>query len=198
MKKIWILLLLPTLAFSQKREAVFKKLADYTCNCSQKNIPITETAVGICIFEALGAITDKEKKIIGYNPDKKADLVEKIAENIGMEMALICPQIFSKMEKLSSEEEVTADTDEVITDVFFTGTVESIASNEFKTIFMIDDKNEKKEFIWLFSFEGDSLFIKNKIGKGDKLEIHYREQEFFNPKSNSYRLYNEITAVKFL
>jgi hypothetical protein len=50
----------------------------------------------------------------------------------------------------------------------------------------------------LFSFEGDSLLIKNKIAKGDKIEIEYAELEFFDAKSKTYKVYNEISNLKLL
>jgi hypothetical protein len=122
--------------------------------------------------------------------------IEKVAESIGIKMAVTCPAVFSKM---MSEDDATAE--EAATEIpnpVFSGTFESVTSNEFKTITIVSDSKEKKSFIWLFPFEGDSMFIKNKIGKGDKLEIEYREQEFFDSKSNSYKTYNEIASVKLL
>jgi hypothetical protein len=63
---------------------------------------------------------------------------------------------------------------------------------------IIDESNTKREFIWLFSFGGDSLFIKDKIIKGDKIEVFYVEQQFYDPKTKTYKIYNEITEVKLL
>ena len=196
MKKLLILLLaLPLGIVAQKKEAVYKKLATITCDCASKKDPneITETDLGICIFESLDKLDEKEKKIIGYNPDKKMETIEKVAESVGIEMAVICPKVFSK---LGAEEETTEEPP--LVDTFVTGTLESITTNEFKTINVIDENSAKRSFIWLFSFDGDTLFIKNKVVKGDKLEIHYREQEFFDPKTNSYQKYNEIIEIKLL
>jgi hypothetical protein len=122
--------------------------------------------------------------------------IEKIAESVGLEMAVVCPDVFLKIAKDDTEEPPLVEEDEL--DLFYTGTFESITAVEFNTIFLLDDKNVKQEFVWLFSFEGDNLFVKNKIVKGDKLEIHYRQQEFFDPKQNKYRIYNEITSIKLL
>ncbi len=196
MKKLLMLLLaLPLGIVAQKKEVVYKKLANVTCECASKKDPneITETDLGICIFESLDKLNEKERKIIGYNPDKKMETIEKVAESVGIEMAVICPKVFTKL----GEDEEEAAVEEV-EDTFVTGTLESISSNEFKTLHVIDENNAKRAFIWLFSFDGDMLFIKNKVVKGDKLEVHYREQEFFDPKSNSYQKYNEITEIKLL
>ena len=193
-KFVTLLFLLPLLATAQKKEAVYKKLATTTCECANKKDPntITETDLGICIFESLDKLNDKEKKVIAYNPDKKMETISAVAESVGLEMAVICPQVFSKL--TAEDEEVV----EELEDLFTVGTYESVTSNEFKTIYILDENKKKQQFLWLFSFDGDTLFIKNKISKGDKLEVHYREQEFFDPKTNSYQKYNEITEIRLL
>ncbi|MGK4566500.1 hypothetical protein [Flavobacterium sp. 3HN19-14] len=123
--------------------------------------------------------------------------IERIAESIGVKMAVTCPAIFTKMMSDESDEnQAPAAVEEP--NPLFSGTFDSVSANEFKTITIISDSNEKKSFIWLFPFDGDSLFIKNKISKGDKLEIEYREQQFFDAKTNAYRTYNEITGIKLL
>lgn len=181
---------------AQKKEVVYKKLASSTCECVSTK-EITDINLGICIFDAMNKLNEKERKIVGVDIDNKMASVEKIAEAVGLEMATICPDVFIKMAKdESGDETLVADEDEL--DLFYTGTFDSMVSNEFNTVFLMDDKNAKQEFIWLFSFEGDNLFTKNKIVKGDKLEIHYRQQDFFDPKQNKYRIYNEITSVKLL
>ena len=184
---------------AQKKEAVYKKLAALTCECSTNKgaEKLSETDLGLCIFEALNMLNDKEKKVIGYNPDKKSANIEKIAENVGVEMALICPKVFSNI--LSEDQEVVEEVvEEEIIESSHKGTFETMSAVEFNTITITDETNTKREFIWLFSFEGDALLIKGKIVKGDKIEVFYREQEFFDPKTKAYKIYNEITEVKLL
>lgn len=198
MKNVFIFLLLPLLSMAQKKEVVYKKLANSTCDCITKKNEITEINLGLCIFEAIDKLDEKERKIISFNPDKKMASIERIAESVGLEMAIICPSVFSQMEGNKNEDVATVvESVEEVT-VFFRGTFDRLLSNEVNTIILLDEVNNKKEFLWLYPFEGDNLFIKNKITKGDKLEIHYREQEFFNPKTNTYTVFNEITSLKFL
>lgn len=196
MKLKLLLLLIPLALTAQKKEIVYKKLANSTCECITTK-EVTDINLGICIFEAINKLTDKERKTVNVDIDDKMASIEKIAESVGLEMAVICPDVFVKIAKESDTEETfVAEEDEL--DLFYTGTFESIAAVEFNTIYLLDDKNVKQEFIWLFSFDGDNLFIKNKIVKGDKLEVHYRQQEFFDPKQSKYRIYNEITSIKLL
>lgn len=196
MKSILFLLLLPVTLMAQKREVVYKKLAKSTCECITAK-EITDINLGICIFDAMNKLTEKERKTVNIDIDNKMASIEKIAEAVGLEMATICPDVFIKMAKEETDGQAFITDDDEL-DLFYTGTFESMVTNEFNTIFLLDDKNEKQEFVWLFSFEGDNLFMKNKIVKGDKLEIHYRQQDFFDPKQKKYRIYNEITSIKLL
>lgn len=198
MKNATLLLLFFTaFSFAQKREVVFKKLAESTCECTKAKgeETISDISLGLCIFQSLDKLTPKEQKVIGYNPEKKMETIEGVAENVGLEMALICPEIFAKMS--DSEEEATEEVADV-EDTFIVGTYDSMVSKEFVTIKIIDENKAVKDFIWLFPFDGDTLFIKKKVDKGEKIEVHYREQEFFDPKTNSYQKYNEITEIKLL
>jgi hypothetical protein len=196
MKKIYLLLLLPSLIFAQKKDEVVKKLANFACECIKDKPEVNETALGLCLLESIGKLSEKEKKTIGFTSGKEADAIKNIAEEIGTQMAFVCPEVFTK---LQSDDEATDE--EVYEDepaLSFTGTFEVMTSNEFNTIVLINEAKERKEFIWLFSFEGDSLLIKNKIAKGDKIEIEYAELEFFDAKSKTYKVYNEISNLKLL
>lgn len=199
MKNATLLLLFFTaFSFSQKKEVVFKKLAESTCECSKAKgeATISDISLGLCIFQSLDKLTPKEQKVIGYNPEKKMETIEGVAENVGLEMALICPEIFANMS--DGEEDAAVDSTAVEEDTFIVGTFDSMVSKEFVTIKIIDENKAVKDFIWLFPFDGDTLFIKKKVDKGEKIEVHYREQEFFDPKTNSYQKYNEITEIKLL
>lgn len=194
MKKIFLLLLLPTVLFAQKKDEVIKKLANLACECTKEKTEVSETSLGLCLLESVGKLSDKEKKVIGFTSGKESDAIKKIAEEIGTQMAFVCPEVFTK---LQSEETTEEEYDEEPA-LSFSGTFEVMTSNEFNTIVLVNDSKERKEFIWLFSFEGDSLLIKNKISKGDKIEVEYSELEFFDAKSKTYKVYNEISFLKLL
>lgn len=202
-KVISLAILIPILSLAQKKTEVFKKTAIMTCECANKKdvSTISNLELGLCIFESLDKLTVKEKKTIGYDSDRKVETVETVAKSVGVEMALVCPEIFSKLsddENDSQTEEAITNVEEVEEDLFSIGIIESITSNEFNTINIINENNEKEAFIWLFSFDGDSLFIKEKAVKGDKIKIYYVEQQFFDPKTNRYQKYKEITEIELL
>lgn len=199
MKKI-LLLTLTTLSFlsvsAQKKEAIYKKLAEKTCDCAvKKGAPnIGDAELGLCILEAVNILDAKEQKTMGINPNKKIESIEKIAEGVGVEMALTCPQVFQNM-KDENGEPFFQGNEGAFTN---SGVVEDIVSNEFRTIKVKDASNAVVEFIWLSQFEGDSLLIKGKVVKGDKVEISFVEQQFYDLKSSTYRAYNVIKSIKLL
>jgi hypothetical protein len=198
MKKFLLLILLPIATFAQKDAVVYKKLAEQTCTCitSKNKEKVSEMELGICVLASLGKLSEKEKKAIDYLAG--SDNLEKVSERIGMEMVSVCPEVFSSM--LDTEEAPVDDsaTKEEVPDPEITGIFQSMISGDFKTIELVDDINAKSNYIWLFPFDGDAMFIKNKIVKGDKIKIRYREQSFFDPKKNEYRMYNEILGVELL
>ena len=198
MKKIYLLLLLPSLIFAQKKDEVVKKLANFACECTKGKTEVTETVLGLCLLESIGKLSDKEKKTIGFTSGKEADAIKNVAEEIGTQMAFVCPDVFTKMQSLNEAEADEAEAYEDEPALSFTGTFEVMTSNEFNTIVLIIEAKERKEFIWSFWFEDDSLLIKNKIAKGDKIEIEYAELEFFDAKSKTYKVYNEISNLKLL
>jgi hypothetical protein len=204
MKKIiFLLFIASSLVTAQKKEVVYKKLANLSCECvtAKGDVKITELELGLCLYEALGNLTEKEAKTVGYNPDKKLASVEKIAENVGIEMAFICPKVFNNIEGYESEtvEEVTAVAfDDEVIQSSYKGTFELIKAQEFNTIIIIDESNSPRSFIWLYPFEGDKLFINNKIVKGDKIEVFYTEQKYYDAASKTYKIFNEITKVNLL
>jgi len=197
-KTLLLMLLFPILLLGQKKEAVYKKLANLTCDCAAKKAQeknLTSYDLGICIFDALDQLDVKDRKTISYNPDKKIETGMDIAKNVGVEMAIICPN-YIKITK--DEDPPVVDSTQAIEIKTIKGSIDSMVSNGLKFIYIIDDNHLKKEFLWLDAFEGDSLFIKGKAAIGDSIEIQYIETNYFDPKENTYRKYNVISSIKLL
>lgn len=182
---------------AQKKEAIYKKLAEKSCDCSmKKGAPnIGEVELGLCLLEAVNTLDAKEQKIMGINPNKKMESIEKLAEGIGVEMALTCPQVFQNMKDDNGEALFQNGDAASLTN---SGVVEDIISNEFRIIRIKDESGASQEFIWLTQFESDSLLLKGKVVKGDKVEVAFTEQQFYDLKSNAYRAYKVIKAIKLL
>lgn len=195
MKKLIILfILIPVTTFAQTKDEVIKKIATLTCECSDKSAEINDTSLGLCIFEAIGKLSDKEKKAANIDPADPTSGIDKIAESVGYAMVSVCPKVFITLDKNKKDNPDTAVEEPSLT---FEGTLESISNSDFTKI-TAKSGVDKKEFIWLFTFEGDSLLLKNKIDKGEKIEVSYREQQFYDPKTKAYKTYNEITGLRLL
>lgn len=200
MKKIVFTVLVTLMSLhgsAQKKEVIYKKLGDKTCECAmRKGAPnIGDVELGLCILEAVNSLDAKEQKTMGIDPNKKMESIEKIAEGVGIEMAMTCPQVFQNMK----DDDGTPLFENGNTNTFTTsGSIEEITSGEFKTIKLKDESGMIREFLWLRQFEGDSLLIKNKIAKGDKVEIVFFEETFIDVKSNTYRAFNTIKGIKLL
>jgi hypothetical protein len=200
MKKILFLLAVGTsmTVSAQKKDAVYKKIAEKSCDCAMKigAAKIGEAELGLCLFEGLNSLEAKDLKIIGVNPDKKMESLESIAEPIGIQMAMTCPQVFQGM---MNQEESALQNNEASKQTFTnSGVVEGLTANEFKSIKIKDASNTVQEFIWLTQFEGDSLLINGKVVKGDKVEIVFTEEQFFDVKTNAYKAFNIIKSIKLL
>lgn len=201
MKKIVLgvlVIFMSTTVSAQKKEAVYKKIAEKSCDCAMKigAAKIGEAELGLCLFEGLNSLEAKDLKIIGVNPDKKMESLESIAEPIGIQMAMTCPQVFQGM---MNQEESALQNNEASKQTFTnSGVVEGLTANEFKSIKIKDASNTVQEFIWLTQFEGDSLLINGKVVKGDKVEIVFTEEQFFDVKTNAYKAFNIIKSIKLL
>ena len=199
MKKIILtaILVLGVLTVSaQKKEAVYKKIAEKSCECAlQKGASnISQMDLGICLFEGINILDTKELKVLGINPDDKMGSIESVAEAVGIEMAMTCPVIFENIGYENGEVVFQKDKEKEVKRLTFTnsGVVEEVTTKEFKTIKIKDASNTIQEFLWLNQFEGDSLLINGKIVKGDKVEIVFAEEQFFDSKVNAYRAFNVI------
>lgn len=200
MKKGLVLLLVSIASFGQKKEVIYKKLAATTCECATKksNGKLTEMDLGICIFEALATLDPKEQKTINFNPEKKTENLETIAESVGLEMALKCPSVFAQFKDFGQDNDNPIASVSSETSFSETGVITEIVGTDFKIVKMKSDADVPKEFIWLTSFEGDTLLMKNKIVKGDQVQIQYIEKEFFDAKSATYKKYNQIIGIKLM
>ncbi|MCL9804185.1 hypothetical protein NAT51_01520 [Flavobacterium amniphilum] len=201
MKKIVLgvlVIFMSTTVSAQKKEAIYKKLAEKSCDCAmKKGAPnIGEAELGLCLFEAINTLDAKEMKVLGVNKDNIMESLETIAEPIGIQMALTCPKVF---EGMMAKDEAALQNGGAAKETFTnSGVVEGLTVNEFKSIKIKDASNTVQEFIWLTQFEGDSLLINGKVVKGDKIEVVFTEEQFFDAKTNAYKAFNIIKSIKLL
>lgn len=179
------ILLLPLFTYAQED---FKGIAEETCACIQKKDlsaatkKSIEVALGLCMFEVIQA----------RNIDvdiSDGDAMRKFGEKVGMQMAPICPDIFTKV--MDDDEQLQA----APTSETFSGIIKSIEEKEFLFVTLKDESGRDVRLVWLRHVEGADEFLsdyKKLIGK--KVTLLYQNFELFNAKG--YFGYKMLTALK--
>lgn len=197
MKSIYFiaLFLITITVNAQTKEELFESFANETCECilEEKLDSMTKDevkrALGLCMLDGY----EKEKeKFLNYGV--KFDSYEsgiKLGKLVGVEMALICPEVF----KVFIDDKDAAEEEEPIK--FFTGTIKSISGDDFNYVYLEDENNKTHKFLWLRNFEGSSRLMENSKLKS-KVIIYFENIECFIPKMNDYYSLKEITKIEFL
>lgn len=187
MKKLLLSIVLTIPLFATAQED-YKGIAQETCECIQKkdlanaSKKSIEVALGLCMFEVI-----QSRKIEVDMSDGEA--MRKFGEKVGMQMAPICPDIFTR---LTEESEDTAPENESIS-----GVIKSIEEKEFLFVTLKDPNNKEVRLVWLRHVEGADEFLndyKKLIGK--KVTLTYQNIELFNAKAKGYFGYKELLAIR--
>ncbi|MBX2915083.1 MAG: hypothetical protein KF856_07405 [Cyclobacteriaceae bacterium] len=181
------LLFLSAIAYTQED---FKGIAEETCACIQKKDLSTatkksiEVALGLCMFEVIQARNIE----VDLND---GDAMRKFGEKVGMQMAPICPDIFSKLMDDAAQPKTAIATETV------GGVIKSIEEKEFLFITLKDEAGREVRLVWLRHVEGADSYLsdyKKLIGK--KVILSYQNFELFNAKAKGYFSYKMLTALK--
>lgn len=140
--------------------------------------------MGLCLLESAQAT--------GMELDMSdAGAMRSLGEKVGMQMAGICPEVFSSfMEDGGGQEEES----EMVT---ITGKVKSVDDGDFLTISLKEDSGKEHKLMWLRYFPGSDEFQddpKKLVGK--RVEITYQSLECYQPKAKIYYNNKEITNLK--
>jgi hypothetical protein len=189
MKKITaIALFLSFTVTVNAQEDIYKTIAQETCDCvSKRGIDTSkrnevEIALGLCMLESIQA-HDVDVQLT----DEAA--MTAFGEKVGLQMAPICPLLFSAFMGDAEEEGV-----EVLE---LAGKVKSIEMDEFLFIILKDDSGKEHKLLWFRYFPGSDDFKsdpKKLVGKS--ITVVYENQECYFPKTKTYRDSKEIRDLK--
>lgn len=165
---------------------VHKIVANETCACLQqkdisklKNRTEVEMAMGFCMLESAG----RQNLDIDLS-DQEA--MRKFGEKVGVQMALICPEVFSSFFKDGQDEPA-----------LLSGQVKSVDVGEFVYINFKEDGGKEHRLIWTRYFPGSDDFMDNpKKLVGKKVNVAFAGAEFYSPKSKAYFIAKEITELQ--
>jgi hypothetical protein len=189
MKKSLLLCLLFVSTMVLAQEDIYKTIATETCDCvSKRGIDSSkrnevEVALGLCMLESIQA-HDVDVQLT----DEAA--MTAFGEKVGLQMAPICPLLFTAFMGDETEEEQVA-----VLEV--AGKVKSIEMDEFLFLIVKDDSGKEHRLLWFRYFPGSDDFKgdpKKLVGKN--VTVLYENQECYFPKAKTYRDSKEIRELK--
>lgn len=190
MKKLLIVfpLFLPLCGVSQED---YKAIAQETCDCINKKDlsngtkKSIEMALGLCMLEVIQARNNEVDVSDG-------DAMRKFGEKVGVQMAPICPAIFTKLAEADESNTSSTPASESVN-----GVIKNIEEKEFLFVTFKDETNREIRLVWLRHVEGADEFLndyKKLIGK--KAKLKYQNLELFNAKAKGYFGYKELLALE--
>lgn len=137
-----------------------------------------------------------EKEGIKFDLSKGGSEGEKIGELIGLNMVKHCPAFILALgeEYIENDESFEGNDAEVIK-----GKIKKITGEDLYVLEIKDTEGKTQKFVWLTNFEGsDELIELEDKSKGKKVEVSYKNIEFFSPKLKEYIVKKTITKLEFL
>ncbi|QLH33897.1 MAG: hypothetical protein HWD62_17105 [Cyclobacteriaceae bacterium] len=104
-----------------------------------------EVALGLCMFEVIQSLNIQVDMADG-------EAMRKFGEKVGMQMAPLCPAIFTKLME-ETEPDTASPTYETIS-----GVIKSIEEKEFLFVTLKDETNKDVRLVWLRHVEGADDF----------------------------------------
>jgi hypothetical protein len=174
-------------------DPLIEKIADDSCECMTKtslsdmNSGQIEMQMGICILQSVGKFKVEIEKNIGQRSITDV-MTEQFGEQVGLKMALVCPQIFMFF----------GDYTEDVTELGYSvelGKIKSIEKKQFNMVNLEMYDGSLLKFIWLWEFEGSEILTKNQY-KNKWINIFYSILELYDPELKKYIPYKVIEAIE--
>lgn len=197
MKNLFLILFisLSISSFAQSDD-IYKTIADKTCSClDEKELTKDnlELNLGVCMMEVINDYPELTNSISLKNTKS----MEKLGENVGLQMAFICPEVFLLMTEEETKPNKKSYSSEEKTSTK-TGVIEGFDGKEIKYLLLKDDKGRINKFLWLRSFSGDADLMKlGRDALGERVKVTYTEIEIYNPEMDEYIQRKEIKSISF-
>ncbi|WP_276498462.1 hypothetical protein [Pontibacter litorisediminis] len=183
-------------------QAYMDAIADETCGCLNEFMSSGETRnvemrIGACLLKAAGPYEKQLKKDYGIELTNLSSQGEKLGEMLGVKIATRCPDSFMAMMELMEKGQEAKEV--ALEEKTYEGTVTGVNDQQFIVFTIKDASGKASSFYWLSFFTSDLGSGNNyKEVKGKKVQVGYREEEFFDPRINEYKKFNVITSLKSL
>lgn len=194
-KQIVSLLMGMLVAFStlaQDDEAIYKTLAEEACACIHTKMEgkaslgrkELEILVGLCMLEGIS----KHKLDVSVSDE---GAMEKFGEKLGMQMAPICPEVFTSL--------VEQEGDASPADVELTGQVRTVEVGEFVYLVVKESSGKEHRLLWMEYFPGSDDYQDNpKKFTGKQVSLTYKLVESYSPKAKVYYDTKVITGIQVM
>lgn len=192
--KLLLILALLSLNLTAQDNERIQKIARSTCEClNEKNLDDktpqeVEVQFGLCI---LGSVSKNKKEfdeMYGGKSIMEIDM-EKFGEEIGLQMAMICPDVFMNLD-LGPEEEMHAELNVEL------GKITGIEKKQFNIVNLEMGDGSVLKFLWLWDFEGSDILSKGQY-KNKWINIFYSNLMLYDAGKKSYVNYKVIEGVEF-
>ena len=197
MKKLFTLFAILFMLTNVHSQEFIEKLAQETCTClegkstegmtqSQK-----EMQMGVCMFQGIGKY---KQEFDAYKKNQNlGDIdLESFGEEVGIEMAVICPSfILSYVDSDYFSEEVPDYSLEVEL-----GKINSIEKIQFNNVKLEICDGSVLKFLWLWDFEGSEILIKEQF-KNKWINVFYSNLMLYDSEKKTYINYKVVEGITF-
>ena len=188
-------MLLANFSFAQvnSKDGLVGVLSNQTCDCldtkelTKANLELT---LGVCIIQSIQKNTEDVEKYFGKNILSNEENMTKIAESIGVKLALECPKFTNLISDMTYEDEVM---DEEY--LSLTGKIVAVNSEQFMTFKLKQDSGKIVTFLVLEDFLNSYLLLDSVIKPSDTVEISYYEATLYDPKIKKFVPYNIVVDI---
>jgi hypothetical protein len=174
-------------------ESLIEKISDDSCECmtgnslNDMNQSQIEMQMGVCILQSVGKFKTEIESYLGQQSIIDI-MTEQFGEQVGIKMALVCPQIFMFFSNYSEGSMEMAYAVEL-------GKIKSIEKKQFNMVNLEMYDGSVLKFLWLWEFDGSEILTKNQY-KNKWVNIFYSTLEFYDPDLKKYVPYKVIEAIE--
>jgi hypothetical protein len=179
-----------------KAQDVLDKISQDCCSCLEKEAgdivdqEKLQMKLGVCMLGAASPYSKELKKKYGVDMGELDRDGERLGELLGLRMATQCPMFLELISRFDDEEEEGAMD---VSSGELSGTVKEVRTDQFVTVVVQDDMGRTYEMLVLDHFDHADR-VTGGEGVGMSADWSYREREFYDPRTRSYRSYKVITG----